>query len=124
MNIKDTGYTDSYGGLPSALEARALSAKGEEDHKHKRINDIAEAIKHQASRGDKDCWITLSEEECITLAMLGYVVESCATSSRISWEAHSPSCDSTKSTVGEKQDSSSGEDVETASAVSPPPEML
>lgn len=70
--IRKIGYTDSYGGLISAVEARELSEKGKQDSKLRRLDEISGKIKAAAAKGHNTLHLDLTVEEIKIMTSLGY----------------------------------------------------
>lgn len=87
MSINGIGYTDSYGGLISAEEAKHLTTKGIEDQKLRRLDELAKSIKTSAEQGSSSTIEPLSDEEVVIFLGLGYrVIHLELNGYRISWE--------------------------------------
>lgn len=105
--ISKIGYTDSYGGLISAIEAQHLTEKGKENQKLRRSTELTYFIKDRAAAGVDHACLDLSEEEQKTLVSLGYTVYKDLTQHVISWK------------LEDKTQSQSSESSETALAIEP-----
>jgi len=66
------GYSDSYGGLISAEEAKHLTVKGKEDQKLGRLNQLSQAIKCATSSGLSSTTEYATEAEVKVFLSLGY----------------------------------------------------
>lgn len=114
MNVRNIGYTDSYGGLISAIEARALTEKGKEDIKLARRDYLLEMIRDSTSQGVDHLVLDLSKDEPHIFRGLGYTIEPIANKHqdnlyKVSWK-DSPSSETTNNSDKENI-SSSGEVV-------------
>lgn len=109
MSIRNIGYTDSYGGLISAMEARALTEKGKEDIKLRRLDNLSNMIKSCTAGGDYKTGCILSAEEAAIFRGLDYKLKQTGDHYDISWE-DSPASEPTNNS-GKENLSSSGEVV-------------
>lgn len=124
--VDKIGYTDSYGGLISATEARALSERGKENLASSRLNSLLELVKRAASGGKTSAKLDLTPVEAEMFRGLGYEVkqEMLPLWSLVDWEKekvtsqNSPSSETTY-ICDSPNFSSSGEDVTPAEAVVP-----
>ena len=104
MSINKIGYTDSYGGLISAEEARHLSQKGKEDSRLERLDTIAKYIKEAANKGYNNARMDINPDEAKVLLTLGYaIVYNEVNTATIHWEIediqHSQSSEKSETTT-------------------------